>query len=96
MKLLQLVLLTLAFVSAAEARTWEAVNKSGGKIVLTDRRCEENGKVYDGLRRMYTYMDSGEMIEGCWAIFDNMIQVTYSDSSRRVYDPRSFQEVKSY
>jgi hypothetical protein len=76
----------LMLSSASHADRLEAPNRSGGKIVLTDRKgaCE-NGLV------MYSTLGSGRFITGCWWPIDGRIGVQYDASGEtRLYEESDF------
>lgn len=75
----------------AKAATLVTENGDGGQIVLTDRPCEFQGEVYEGLYRAYTWGHSAAYSEGCWTIVDSNVHVVYERSGkRRVYPLRAF------
>lgn len=76
----------LMLSSASQADTLEAPNRSGGKIVLTDRK----GACEVGLV-MYSTMGSGRFITGCWWPIDGRLAVRYDASGdSRLYDQSDF------
>lgn len=70
----------------------EASNTGGGKIVLTDEICKDykTGKVYDQLRRSYTYIPSGATTNGCWAIDGETVLFVFDDGDVRRYPVHLF------
>lgn len=85
-KLLTTCLLLLC--SATHAEVWlEASNKSGGKIVLMQDRCEK----YPALRVVLTTTPEGRSMYGCWGYAANMVQVVYNDGSTYTYPPHLFE-----
>ena len=81
------LLLVAALVAApAFADSWAMPNNDGGEIVLTDRRCPKNDKLLE----VYTYTKGGRMFHGCWTVFDEMVQVIWSDGTRYTYSLDSF------
>lgn len=42
-------------------------NAGGGSMVITDEPCVVEGTRYENLQRAYSFIPSGESIEGCWA-----------------------------
>lgn len=79
----------LLLSSIARADTFATLpNESGGKIVLTDEACKDNnGRVYEKLRRAYNYGASGTTGEGCWTLEDETILVYWLDSDRKMRYP---------
>lgn len=84
------LLLTLALLSPlAQAASMHTPNQSGGVIVITDRPCPDqvNGA---GLKEAYTTNPDGRRVEGCWAIFDNLIQIGWGQGRRSSLSPDIF------
>lgn len=52
----------------AFAAQFHAPNKGGGAMVATDEPCVVDGEVIDGLHRAFSFIRTGESIEGCWAL----------------------------
>lgn len=90
MKLFVFLTAALISLSAQAQHRFEMVNSGGGKIVLTMLKCK--GKYGEGLLHAYTFTKSGRMGEGCWAYFDDRVQVLWDDGDRRVYEPQHFIE----
>lgn len=60
-----------------------ADNKSGGKIVLTDKQ----GGCNQGWKETFSVAGDGHVIGGCWRFYEKeFIQVHYEDGSHRMYD----------
>mgnify|MGYP003347006731 CR=1 FL=1 len=70
----------------AFADSWAMPNKAGGEIVITTRECPK----VKGLLRAYNYKQGGSIQEGCWTVFDDMVQVIWFDGSRYAYSLDSF------
>ena len=84
------ILVAIALVtSQAHAQYWQAPNKSGGRIVLTEAKCQVAG--LETLYSMWTETGDGKVNDGCWAYFADKIQVIYHDGSRYTYNPASFE-----
>ena len=62
----------------AFADSWAIPNKSGGEIVITTRECPRDKR----LLRAYNYGTTGQMIEGCWAVLDDRVQIVDRKSTR--------------
>lgn len=83
------IVMALALVAAqAQAQHWEAPNKSGGRIILTEIKCSISG--LESLLTMWTEAPDGRTTQGCWTVFADKIQVIYSDGTRYSYDPAGF------
>lgn len=88
--------LLLAVSTVANAVTWEMPNQSGGRIVLTDRMCIQNGKTYEKLNDAYAYDSNGTVISGCWFMQDNLVNIIWAKSGdHKVYSPNDFTKVNS-
>ena len=82
-----LLAVLLASISlTAWADSWAMPNKAGGEIVITTRECPKQ----KGLLRAYNYKQGGAIQEGCWTVFDEMVQVIWSDGTRYAYPLDSF------
>lgn len=88
-KIIALVAMALS-LNAYAAAVAESSNKGGGKIVLSDGACYYKGQEYKGLNRAFTYVNGGESLNGCWAIIDGMVVVSYEDGTQYRYTPESF------
>lgn len=85
-KMLALLLLSLsAHVSAETVATQP--NQAGGKIVLTDRECKYEGRVFDKLNRAYNYGSAGYTSEGCWGVEDETVIVYWIDTNQKMRYP---------
>ena len=85
-KTLALLLLCLsAHVSAETVATQP--NQAGGKIVLTDDPCIQNGKNYEKLNRAYNYGSAGYTSEGCWIVEDETVIVVWIDTNQKMRYP---------
>lgn len=83
----------LLLASQVHAQHWESPNKSGGRIVLTELKCPITG--LDALRAMWTEHQDGKIIEGCWTIYADRVQVVYRDGTRYSYNPAGFDRVEA-
>ena len=82
----RLLLIAALAAAPAFADTWAMPNKAGGEIVLTDRSCPQSKKLLEA----YNYSSSGNIMNGCWTVFDEMVQVIWEDGSRYTYPLSSF------
>jgi hypothetical protein len=85
--------IALSTCSCAHAETWTMPNNAGGQIVLTDRKCSEK---YPSLMQMYARSGDGTTLNGCWALYDGYVHVSYDDRTERTYDPRMFVKMENY
>jgi hypothetical protein len=90
------LLVALAMVpTLALANSFSMPNQNGGEIVITDRPCTFKGKTYDPLKHAYSYWNGG-LVNGCWMITDNMIEIIWimdqgdPEKNRRFYNPSDF------
>jgi len=84
------ILVAIALVtSQAHAQYWQAPNKSGGRIVLTEAKCQVAG--LESLLAMWTETADGKLLDGCWTLFADKVQVIYNDGARYTYSPASFE-----
>jgi len=74
--LVTFMLPTLAFAGAIATMP----NEGGGKIVLTDEVCKNDGKTYSKLNRAYNYTTSGHSSEGCFYVEDETVVVIWDTS----------------
>jgi hypothetical protein len=81
-------LLLLMLSGQAQADSWEQTNTSGGRIVLTDRQCDE-GK-YKNLLEAYAYTSTGTMEQGCWGPLDGKVHISWNQGKRSVYSMDGF------
>lgn len=85
------MLVSLALLSAVTVAKAETVatqpNQAGGKIVLTDDACVQNGKNYERLNRAYNYGSAGYTSEGCWIVEDETIVVVWIDTNQKMRYP---------
>ena len=72
----------------AQSRSWRMANEAGGQIILTDRACPAAGS--DLLREVYAYSANGQRQTGCWALFDDLVQIKWSAGQRSVFNPGDF------
>ena len=82
----KLVIIAALIAAPVFADSWAIPNKSGGEIVITTRECPQQ----KGLLRAYNYGSGGQIMEGCWTIFDDMVQVVWKDGTRYAYPVSSF------
>jgi hypothetical protein len=90
MKTLHALLLAtlLAAAPLAQADTWYLDNDAGGRIVLTTRPCPLPDT--KPLLEVYTYNAAGGRQSGCWAIFDDLVQVSWGSGKRSVFPIENF------
>lgn len=78
---------TLASVSFfALADTWVAKSQSGGEIILSNRECTKDKRLFQG----YNVQPGGKTVWFCWAIVDDRIMAAYEDGSTYTYSPSGF------
>lgn len=83
-----LVFAALVFLClSAHADTWVMNNNGGGKVVLTDRKCKD--KDAPTLYQAYTYTNQ-VYLDGCWALVDGKVHVSWKGQGRRVYEMNDF------
>ncbi len=85
-----ILLLTLALASPfSHVAALALDNQSGGLIIITDRPCPDtaNGSA---LREAYATHADGRRIEGCWTMFDGLVQIGWGHGQRSSFDPRHF------
>ena len=82
----RLLIAVLAVLSlSANADTWVMNNNGGGQIVLTDRKCQGYKYLY------YAYSHTPKAyFDGCWAILDGKVHVSWEGNERRVYNLNDF------
>lgn len=91
-----LAVLLLAYAAVTQAVTWEMPNQSGGKIVLTDRVCKQDGKTYEYLNDAYGYDSNGTVIYGCWFMQDDLVNIIWAKTgTHKVYNPKDFIKVNT-
>jgi hypothetical protein len=56
-------------------------NEGGGKIVLTDEVCKNDGKTYSKLNRAYNYTTAGYSNEGCFYVEGETVVVIWDTSN---------------
>jgi hypothetical protein len=88
----------LLFSSNAKAAAIATMpNEGGGKIVLTDEVCKNDGKTYNKLSRAYNYTTSGHGSEGCFYIEDDTVVVIWDTAAgvkRMRYPAENFTLIK--
>lgn len=82
----RLLLIAALAAAPAFADTWAMPNKAGGEIVLTDRNCAKSSKLLEA----YNYGQGGKIMNGCWTVFDEMVQVVWEDGTRYTYPLSEF------
>lgn len=95
-----LVLVGLLFAAAANAAQFHAPNEGGGAMVVTDEPCVVGGRTIEGLHRAFSFIRTGESIEGCWAITGEdevtIVWIMPDDTRvRQVYRASDFRKVTS-
>lgn len=80
------LLLTL---SDSQAASFSMANQAGGRIVLTDRPCDDqvNGA---NLLQAYTFTDTGAQGNGCWTIIDGLVHIGWGEGKRSVFPQDRF------
>lgn len=74
--------------AAVHADSWEQPNLLGGKIVLTDRSCDD-GK-YKNLMAAYAYTATGEVTNGCWGPLDGNVHISWNNAKQSVFPQDAF------
>lgn len=63
---------------AAYAAQYQTPNAGGGAMVVTDEPCVVAGKNYENLRRAFSFIATGESIEGCWGrVSEEVIRIIW-------------------
>ena len=76
-----LLLACLLLNTPAEAKVLaESYNKGGGKLVLTDEACRQQG-----YRLAYSQLSGYQTILGCWSVDDSFVHVMWYDGDLRSY-----------
>jgi hypothetical protein len=78
----------LAAAPLAQAATWSMPNKAGGSIVLTDRECSVPNS--GPLLEVYSFAKDGTRQDGCWGLWDDMVQITWLNGRRGTFSPDAF------
>lgn len=82
--------IALALVLAAgfaQADEWlEAVNKTGGKVILSQVRCEDKKEG----RVVMSTTENEPTLFGCWWFIADQIHIRWSDNSIYTYSPKIF------
>lgn len=84
--------LLLAATTLAQANTWELPNRSGGKIVATDRPCHTKGG--EGLLYVYSYINGGETLQGCWTVMDSTVLIMWDTGQMTVHAIDTFTPIE--
>lgn len=92
------LIVVLLFTSNAQAAGIASMpNEGGGKIVLTDEVCKNDGKTYNKLSRAYNYTTSGHGSEGCFYIEDETVVIIWDTAAgvkRMRYPAENFTLIK--
>jgi hypothetical protein len=94
---LVLIVILLFAPTAKAAAIATMPNEGGGKIVLTDEVCKNDGKTYNKLNRAYNYTTSGHSSEGCFYIEDETVVVIWDTAAgvkRMRYPAENFTLIK--
>lgn len=72
----------LAFCLTAQAKAVaELPNKGGGKIIITDEACRQQG-----YKLAYTQMNGAPTMLGCWGMDNKFIHIMWYDNDLRSYE----------
>jgi hypothetical protein len=90
------LLMALCLLPAlANAESYYATNKTGGRVVITSNDCWMGGTHYPEWGEAYTYSGTTHQMTGaCWAYVDGAIHIIYDDGDRRVYPLEYFRKVE--
>lgn len=73
-----LLLVVVYFAAAANAAQFHVPNEGGGAMVITDEPCVVEGENFENLRRAFSFVRTGESIEGCWVkIADDVVRILW-------------------
>lgn len=86
MKKLLAAALVFTVTSAHAERWFEMKNNAGGKIILTEYKCEgtKEGKL------AIATMDTGKSLDGCWFYFVDMVHVVWKTGDKSTFEPKDF------
>ena len=71
----------------AHAERWfEMRNNAGGKIILTEYKCENNDKG----RAAIATTDTGKTLDGCWFYFTDMVHILWKSGDKSSFEPKDF------
>ena len=88
MKKIAIAMLAFAGFAATADTVATLRNKAGGVIVLTDVQTD-TCKAFAG--SVYTTVDNGKSLWGCWFSDDLMVHVRWSDGDTRAYPINAFE-----
>jgi hypothetical protein len=98
MKTLLIALLTALSINIAKADAIATMPNNGeGKVVLTNQVCKYEGKVYEPLKRAYTYDAKGYTYEGCFYLEDETVVIIWAIGKKaetRRYPASEFSLIK--
>lgn len=85
------LIFALTAIEAQAQYRFEASNKAGGQIVMTDRTCPDDAR----LRAAYKTSSAGDYVEGCWISFDQRFHVVWHDevATRSAYEFGAFRVI---
>jgi len=89
MKKLLIALVLVSNLAYAEEEWFEALNSSGGKIVLLNTACISRPETTT-LKRMYAAHINGQTYWGCWNYWSGQVHVVYDDGASYTYNPELF------
>ena len=84
-KLIIAAMLLTAGVAHAE-KWFEMPNKAGGKIILTEYKCETNEKG----RMVIATLPEGDTVQGCWFYFTDMVHIKWDSGKVSSFSPNDF------
>lgn len=79
--------ISLLVANLAHAESWlEMPNEAGGKIILTEYKCETN----ENGRLVIATTKEGHRIEGCWFYYTGMVHVVWKSGDKSSFEPGHF------
>ena len=85
MKKLLIAMLFVPMLAHAE-RWFEMRNNAGGKIILTEYKCETG----DGGKMVISTTKDGTTIQGCWFFFTDMVHIRWDSGTISSFNPNEF------
>lgn len=83
----KIIALLMLVPALAHAERWfEMKNNAGGKIILTEYKCEgsKEGKL------AIATTDTGKSLDGCWFYFVDMVHVVWKTGDKSTFEPKDF------
>ena len=88
MKKILLAVLLILSLSVNAAVVAETINDGGGRIALTDVKCNS----IQGAFIAYSYIANGKSLMGCWVVETNRVFVKWDDGDLRSYPLDAFRQ----